>query len=331
MAHSDKNIVITPNIGSTTADPQIVFSGANASLGPQNITLRTYPTSNGTLSFEGSAGQLFSITNSMSGSIFSVNDVSGIPSIEVLDTGVVRIAQYSGRVLIGTATDNGIDKVQVVGNVRATSFQGNGSQITGITAISDTAPSSPSAGNLWWNSNTAQLYIYYNDGDSAQWVTAARGPAGPQGPAGPMGPAAILSDQTVSATTHYPTLTTVINGTATSLVVSSTKMSFVPSTGTLTVTNFVESSSITLKENISPIENALDSILKLSGVTYDRIDSKEHEAGLIAEWTNEVLPDLVTKDSLGNIIGIKYTKLTAYLIESIKTLKQEINELRDAK
>jgi hypothetical protein len=190
MAHSDKNIVITPNVGSTTADPQIVFSGANASLGPQNITLKAYPTSNGTLSFEGSAGQLFSITNSLSGTIFSVNDVSGIPSIEVLDTGVVRIAQYSGNVLIGTATDNGTDKVQVVGNVRATSFRGDGSQLTGIasgTAISDTAPSSPSSGNLWWNSNTAQLYIYYNDGDSQQWVITSRGATGPQGPQGAQG------------------------------------------------------------------------------------------------------------------------------------------------
>lgn len=103
MAHSDKNIVITPNVGSTTADPQIVFSGANASLGPQNITLRAYPTSNGTLSFEGSAGQLFSITNSLSGTIFSVNDVSGIPSIEVLDTGVVKLAEFSGFVAYGVS------------------------------------------------------------------------------------------------------------------------------------------------------------------------------------------------------------------------------------
>ncbi|NBP58617.1 hypothetical protein EBU71_19180, partial [bacterium] len=68
MANSDKNIVITPNIGSAN-DPQVVFSGANASLGPQNITLRVYPTNNGTLSFEGSAGQLFSITNSLTGTI----------------------------------------------------------------------------------------------------------------------------------------------------------------------------------------------------------------------------------------------------------------------
>jgi len=37
--------------------------------------------------------------------------------------------------------------------------------------ISDTAPSSPSAGNLWYSSATGDLYIYYNDGDSSQWVS----------------------------------------------------------------------------------------------------------------------------------------------------------------
>jgi hypothetical protein len=135
MANSDKNIVITPNIGSTTADPQVVFSGASSTLGPQNITLQVYPTNNGTLSFEGSAGQLFSITNSLTGTIFSVNDVSGIPSIEVLDIGLVKIAQYSGRVLIGTGTDNGVDRLQVSGDVLATSFKGNATTATSAATL----------------------------------------------------------------------------------------------------------------------------------------------------------------------------------------------------
>ncbi len=63
MSNTDKNILITPNIGSSTDDPKIVFSGADATTSAQNITLKAYPTSNGTLSFEGSAGQMFSITN----------------------------------------------------------------------------------------------------------------------------------------------------------------------------------------------------------------------------------------------------------------------------
>jgi hypothetical protein len=110
--------------------------------------------------------------------------------------------------------------------------------------------------------------------------------------------------------------------------VSTSALTFQPSTGTFTATAIVESSSITLKENIEPIENALDSILKLSGVTYDRRDTQVHEAGLIAEWVDKVIPELVTKDQNGNAVGIKYSKLSAYLIECVKSLKQEIDELK---
>ena len=112
MANTDKDILITPNNGSSSADPKIEFKGADASTSAQTITATAYPTNNGTLSFDGSAGQLFSITNDMTGTIFSVNDVSGIPSIEVDDDGEVRFAEYSGDVVIGqsgpsyTTTDN---------------------------------------------------------------------------------------------------------------------------------------------------------------------------------------------------------------------------------
>lgn len=52
----------------------------------------------------GTAGQLFSVSDSFTGTIFSVNDVSGIPSIEVLDTGLVKLAQYNGQVAVSTGT-----------------------------------------------------------------------------------------------------------------------------------------------------------------------------------------------------------------------------------
>lgn len=79
MANSDKNIVITPNVGQT-AQPTIVFTGQNA----VPITLRV--TDDGNLVFDGSAGQLFSITNSLTGTVFSVGDISGLPILEVTDS-----------------------------------------------------------------------------------------------------------------------------------------------------------------------------------------------------------------------------------------------------
>jgi hypothetical protein len=98
--------------------------------------------------------------------------------------------------------------------------------------------------------------------------------------------------------------------------------------GQLTATTLVETSSIAFKENINPIDNALDLVMQLAGVTYDRKDNKEHEAGLIAEQVYKIIPDLVSLDANGKPHGIKYTKLGAYLIESIKELKKEITELK---
>ena len=98
--------------------------------------------------------------------------------------------------------------------------------------------------------------------------------------------------------------------------------------GQLTAATIVETSSIAFKENVMPIENALDLILQLVGVTYDRKDQVRHEAGLIAEDVYKVVPSLVSLDEAGNPYGIQYTKITAYLVECIKSLKQEINELK---
>ena len=53
---------------------------------------------------------------------------------------------------------------------------GGGASVTS----SDTAPSSPSAGDLWYKSDTNALYVYYTDADSSQWV----GVSGPAGAAG---------------------------------------------------------------------------------------------------------------------------------------------------
>jgi hypothetical protein len=68
-------------------------------------------------------------------------------------------AGTAGQVLTtgGTATDP--------------SWAASGGGGTSIT-ISDTAPGSPTAGSLWWDSLSGQLFIYYNDGTSSQWVVA---------------------------------------------------------------------------------------------------------------------------------------------------------------
>ena len=60
----------------------------------------------------------------------------------------------------------------------ASSGGGGGASVTS----SDTAPTSPSDGDLWWNSAEAIMYVYYDDGSSSQWVsTSTPGPRGESG------------------------------------------------------------------------------------------------------------------------------------------------------
>jgi hypothetical protein len=112
----------------------------------------------GSLSFTGSTGQLLSITNSFTGTIFSASDVSGVPSIEVLDTGVVKLAQYGGNVLLGTGVDDNVNTLQVNGYAKTTGLAiGSGatfgtSAANTIAISNGTAPTTTPAG-------VGQLYV----------------------------------------------------------------------------------------------------------------------------------------------------------------------------
>ena len=102
--------------------------------------------------------------------------------------------------------------------------------------------------------------------------------------------------------------------------------------GALTAASLTETSSMVLKENFRPIENPLDTVLKLVGHIYDRKDgTSKGEAGLVAEEVAEILPNLVGLDKDGNPDSVKYSRLTVYLLESIKVLKDEIDSLKGNK
>ena len=92
-------------------------------------------------------------------------------------------------------------------------------------------------------------------------------------------------------------------------------------------------SDIRLKENIKPIENALDKISKISGNTYDwKSELKDvhgydgSDVGVIAQEIEAVLPQLV-QDRDNGYKAVKYDKLVALLIEGIKEQQTQIHNL----
>ena len=104
--------------GTTTLKSQLDFLSPD---GTDTISASMLNTD--TLSFTGDSGQLFSITDSSTGTIFSVNDISGVPSIEVEDDGTIRLAETFGNVGIGVETPG--EKLDVNGNVQADEFIGD--------------------------------------------------------------------------------------------------------------------------------------------------------------------------------------------------------------
>jgi len=80
--------------------------------GAANEIVASFIDATDTLSFSGNSGQLFAITDSITGSIFTVNDISGMPSIEVMDTGDIYLAETSGNVGIGTSSPDNTLMVQ---------------------------------------------------------------------------------------------------------------------------------------------------------------------------------------------------------------------------
>jgi hypothetical protein len=87
-----------------------------------------------------------------------------------------------------------------------------------------------------------------------------------------------------------------------------------------------------LKTNIKTVENALDKVCQLDGVTFDWIRDGKESAGVIAQNVEEVLPRAVkeVEDLKGDDSHkvVDYNQLSALFIEAIKELKEENKSLR---
>jgi hypothetical protein len=93
---------------------------------------------------------------------------------------------------------NGALAVDILNNAFYFRSNSTWTQVTGggggaSLTVGDTAPAAPNVGDLWFESDTAKTFVYYD----SQWVEI--GGAGPQGPVGPTGPIDTLSDVTITS------------------------------------------------------------------------------------------------------------------------------------
>jgi hypothetical protein len=166
---------------------------------------------------QGSAGQLFSITNNLtSGSIFSVNDVSGIPSIDVDADGTIQLAPFGATEYVGVGKTNPTAKLDVNGGV----------------------------------------------------------------------------------------------------IVS----------GVVTATDFNSTSDARLKTNVQVIEDPIEKVLRIDGVSFNWIKDNRPSIGVIADNIQEILPELVSD---GDPKTVNYNGLIGLLIEVVKEQQTQIDSLNE--
>jgi len=271
--------------------------------------------------------------------------LTGIPAAQL--TGV--LPALDGSALTGvTASGTGIvikDEGTTVGTAGTINFVGAGISasfaagsatvtVSSSVSISTDAPASPSAGNLWYNSNLGRTFIYYNDGDSAQWVDAA--PFN-------VGIITSLSSVNVSFATGSATSPSMYfvgdsqtgffspsAGRITLVSAGSSILNVNPSginvTGVVTATDFNSTSDISLKEHIHSIEDPLRKVLQINGVGFRWKNTKEDAIGVIAQDIEEVFPELVKSND--HIKTVNYNGLIGVLIEAVKEQQRQIEELK---
>tara|TARA_B110000263_G_C14975747_1_gene359206 strand:- start:18 stop:608 length:591 start_codon:yes stop_codon:yes gene_type:complete len=100
--------------------------------------------------------------------------------------------------------------------------------------------------------------------------------------------------------------------------------------GTLSATILTETSDKTQKENITNYnsQDALQAVMSLQAQRYSWKESGIDEIGLIADEVEGILPEMVHVNEDNGLKSLKYTKMTAVLLEAIKEQQVQIDELK---
>jgi hypothetical protein len=208
--------------------------------------------------------------------------------------------------------------VTISGAMTAGSFVGDGSGLTNVNVVATTPPGSPVLGDIWYNSESGGLFIYYTDvTPDSYWVQV--GGADGAGTSGSSGASPFVDTGTY---VYYGGPRNVGIGTAT------------PTEALHVIGNILASGDVTaysdesLKTNISTISGAINIVTQLRGVNYTKKDTQRESIGVIAQEVQKVLPNVVHQDTTTGLLSVAYGNMVGVLIEAIKEQQNEITELK---
>jgi hypothetical protein len=191
--------------------------------------------------------------------------------------------------------------INVTGIVTASAFFGDGSGLTGVGI--------GSTGSI----NTSGIITasaFFGDGS------------------GLTGAGSTVFNDTTTNQEFFPLFTDITTGTITASGISTSKLTYNPSSGEVTAVDFNSTSDFNLKTNIQTVDNALEIVDNLRGVSFEWKENGKKSYGVIAQELEKVLPELVKG---GDPKTVSYSGIIGVLIEAVKELSEEVRELKSTK
>jgi cytoskeletal protein CcmA (bactofilin family) len=331
LYHDATNSYITNKTGALKIATET--SGIAVTIG--HTTSETTIADNATITGNASVGGTLGVTGVLTGTSLDISgdiDVDGITNLDVVDIdGAVNMAStlLVTGVLTGTSLDiSGDIDVDGITNLDVVDIDGAVNMATTLLVTGETTLQTHL--NMGDDDQiklgaSADLKIYH-DGSNSYVSDTGTG-------------SLILSGSAVSIVNAAGTENMIFateNGAVTLYYDNGAKIATtsagVEVTGTITASGDITAfSDRRLKTDIKPITNALPKVMQMQGVYYKRndIENPPQSIGVIAQDMEAILPEIIhTADDEMQTKSVDYGKLCAILIESIKELKTELNELK---
>ena len=187
-----------------------------------------------------------------------------------------------------------------------------------------------------WTDGTSVGYVITSFAGSAgpTGPTGSVGPTGPLGPLGPQGPVGPQGPQGIQGATGTmpignPNQVLFFNGAGSAisngnLIFDATNLTC---SGNITGLDVIATSDKRVKDNIVTIGSALEKVLNLRGVYFERkSEIGTRRIGVIAQEIEEILPEVVYTDNDG-MKSVSYGSIIGILIEAIKEQHELIKKL----
>ena len=218
--------------------------------------------------------------------------------------------------------------MSISGVITATTFVGNGSGLTGV-GIGSTGSINTSGivtASAFFGNGSGLTGVGIGSTGSINTSGIVTASAFFGNGSGLTGAGSTVFNDTTTNQEFFPLFTATTSGTITASGISTSKLTYNPSSGEVTAVDFNSTSDFNLKTNIHTVNNALETINALRGVSFDWKETGKGSYGVIAQELEKVLPELVKGNDPKTV---SYSGIIGILIEAVKELKKEVEDLKN--